>query len=99
MTGRDTGFATGAAVERYFKGVLLVVSGFGERDEISIVTGEVRLTVMTIRESSYWRLKLFLLVEEVVDECAQLWRWRVVLRGGRVEMGDQDLSPVCESAE
>jgi hypothetical protein len=66
----DASFARGAFIEGDLEGILLAYTRFGKRDEIAVVTSEVRLAIMLLREISHWRVETLLVIEEVVDERA-----------------------------
>ena len=46
MTGGNTSFATGAAVEGDLEGILFTKAGFGQWDQAAVVLGEIGLAAM-----------------------------------------------------
>jgi hypothetical protein len=70
MAGGNAGFATGTAIQRNLKGILLPHPGFGEWDECAVVSLEIRPAVVNSRKAGHRSLQCGLLGKKFVDEGA-----------------------------
>lgn len=83
MARRNAGFATRAAVERNFEGILFSLTRFGEGDETAVVVCEVRLLlVMDLGKAGDRGLELFLLGEELIDQITGIG-WSLAFKSGK----------------